>query len=287
MIRAFVFLLLSLTPAFGQTAEFVGSKSIASENERFGGFSGLHVTDDGSKMISLSDRGTFLFADIIREEGIATEVAIRQIVPVRQINGEETNGFTSDSEGLAIAKNGTLYVSFEGFHRVRSHAGIAAPAKNIPSHPDFKGFQVNSAMEALAIDAKGALYTLPERSGKLDRPFPVYRFKNGSWSRFSTIPRRGEFLMVGADFGPDGRFYVLERYFTWVGGFATRVRSFQLTGSTFADEQQHILSSVGTHDNLEGISVWRDANGKIRITMISDDNFQIFQRTELVEYRLN
>ena len=39
------------------------------------------------------------------------------------------------------------------------------------------------------------------------------------------------------------------------------------------------------HDNLEGISVWQDEQG-LRMTLISDDNFRAFQRTEIVEYRL-
>ena len=45
-------------------------------------------------------------------------------------------------------------------------------------------------------------------------------------------------------------------------------------------------SAAGEHDNLEGIAVWRDRNGDIRITMISDDNYRAFQRTEFVEYRV-
>lgn len=43
-------------------------------------------------------------------------------------------------------------------------------------------------------------------------------------------------------------------------------------------------SEVGRHDNLEGLSVWQDAQG-VRLTMVSDDNFMFFQRTEFVEYR--
>jgi hypothetical protein len=43
-------------------------------------------------------------------------------------------------------------------------------------------------------------------------------------------------------------------------------------------------SAVGQHDNLEGLSVWRDAKGTIRLTMIADDNFYFFQTTEIVEY---
>ena len=50
-----------------------------------------------------------------------------------------------------------------------------------------------------------------------------------------------------------------------------------------------IVARVGNggavrHDNLEGLAVWRDDSGAIRLTMISDDNFNLLQRTELVEY---
>ena len=37
---------------------------------------------------------------------------------------------------------------------------------------------------------------------------------------------------------------------------------------------------------MEGISVWRDAAGRTRVTLISDDNFFALQRTVIVEYLL-
>jgi len=43
---------------------------------------------------------------------------------------------------------------------------------------------------------------------------------------------------------------------------------------------------VLTHDNLEGVSVWRDADGALRATLVSDDNFRFLQQTEIVEYLL-
>jgi hypothetical protein len=43
---------------------------------------------------------------------------------------------------------------------------------------------------------------------------------------------------------------------------------------------------VHRHGNLEGLAVWQDALGTIRLTMLSDDNFNSFQRSEFVEYRV-
>ena len=94
--------------------------------------------------------------------------------------------------------------------------------------------------------------------------------------------RCSAFLPVGADVGPDGRFYLLERDFTGVG-FRTRIRSF---APDFTGERLLLEAANATHDNLEGISVWTDPEGDLRLTLISDDNFRFFQRTEIVEYRL-
>ena len=44
---------------------------------------------------------------------------------------------------------------------------------------------------------------------------------------------------------------------------------------------------LGELDNMEGISVWRDADGRIRVTLISDDNFFPLQQTMFAEYLLD
>ena len=136
------------------------------------------------------------------------------------------------------------------------------------------------------MDGDGVLYTLPERSGDLARPFPVFRYKNDKWDNELSIPRRDRFLPVGADFGPEGYFYLLERDFVWYSGFASRIRRFHLTESGFADEQILLTTSYGVHDNLEGLSVWQDDEQVVHLTLVSDNNFNFLQTTEFVEYSL-
>lgn len=136
----------------------------------------------------------------------------------------------------------------------------------------------------MAIDRRGWLYAIPERSGVLTRPFPVYRYNGKKWDKKLNIPRKAPFLVVGADFGPDQKLYVFERNFKFPIGFATRIRRFTLTASGFQNEETLLETRLGLHDNLEGISVWKDKRNRIRITLVSDNNFKFFQRTELVEY---
>jgi len=288
-VIAGVTLVLALEGSASQPAAegYIGSFVWTMDDARFGGFSGIEVAPDGFTFTALSDRGAWTRGQITRDaEGVITAMAA---APIELLKGNKVAPLSvgrSDSEGMATGADGEIYVSFEGAARVLRYASFGGSAENLPQHPDFRKLQRNSALEALAIDAEGTLYTLPERSGREDRPFHVYRFRKGAWDQPFTLPRRGSLLPVGADFGPDGRFYLLERQFLGIMGFASRVRSFTLIGDGLTDEQTVLQTPSGRHDNLEGLSVWRDGNGAIRLTMISDDNFRFFQRTEVVEYRL-
>ncbi len=267
-------------------AEFVGSYTWSERGRGFGGFSGLEVWDGGARFLALSDRGGVVEGRLLRVDGAIAGVSALPVHPLHDTKGAPLRRSDTDSEGLARRDDGRIFVSFEGRHRVWVYDGRQSPARPIPQHPDFDGLQPNSGLEALAIDASGALYTLPERSGRKRRPFPVYRYADGAWTQPFDIPRRDEYLPVGADFGPDGRFYLLERHFAGIFGFRNRVRSFAFTDAGAVDERVLLETRSGQHDNLEGLAVWRDTAGDIRLTMISDDNFRPFQRTELVEYRL-
>jgi hypothetical protein len=256
----------------------------------FGGFSGLVVAPDGNGFAAITDRGHWAEGRILRDgSGRITGVETLGMHPLRGLDGMPLRGKAADAESLALAPGGGFFVGFEGPARVWRYDDLSGPAIGLPTHPDFARLQVNSALEALAVDATGATYTVPERSGAKDRPFPVYRFAKGAWEKALSVPRRDAFLPVAADIGPDGRLYLLERDFTpWMGfwGFSSRIRSFALAAGALDDERLDMQSPAGRHDNLEGLSVWRDAQGAIRLTMISDDNFIVFQRTEFVEYRL-
>ncbi|MDT8857481.1 esterase-like activity of phytase family protein [Paracoccaceae bacterium Fryx2] len=268
-------------------AGLFGSYVWHSSADRFGGFSAIEVMADGSRFVALSDRGAWTEGRLIRDA--QGRIASVEAAPMRLLKGREEAPIAaarSDSEGLAIAPDGTAYISFEGVARVLRYASLSGSAENLPTPTGFARFQRNSALEALAIDAQGSLYTLPERSGGDGQPFPVYRFRNGNWDQPFTIPRVGSFLPVAADFGPDGRLYLLERQFRGLMGFASRVRRFTLGPQGIAAEELLLETPAGRHQNLEGLSVWRDAAGALRLTMIADDNFSLFLRTELVEYRV-
>lgn len=257
------------------------------DDPAFGGFSGIEVAENGRDIIVLSDKGAYTRGVITRDGlGRIATIAANPVTPLQDVDGKPLTPGHSDSEGIALAPDGSVYVSFEGPARVLHYPKLNDPAQGLPSLRDFKAMQKNSALEALAIDAAGTVYTLPERSGAEDKPFPVYSFKAGKWDKRLQIPRSENYLPVGADFGPDGKFYVLERDFRGLAGFSSRLRRFTLGPKGFDKGETLLKTPVGLYDNLEGVSIWRDAAGRLIATMVADDNFKFFLRSQIVEYQL-
>ncbi|MEL6683740.1 MAG: esterase-like activity of phytase family protein [Pseudomonadota bacterium] len=281
MLRLICFLgLFQALPAYAE-AIFIGSYEWTIADPAFGGFSGIEVMDDGERFVALSDRGAMISGIFKRADDMIVGIEAGPIQRLRGAFGIPLDLANSDSEGLALGPDGLTYVSFEWMHGLRSFADGNAPASDLITSAAFADLQDNASLEALAIGPDGALYTMPERSGRATQPFPVYRFHLGQWDQPFLIPRRGAYLLSGADIGPDGLLYVLERDFGGIG-FRNRVRRFALDGT---GEEFVLETRLRTHDNLEGISIWQADDG-LRMTLISDDNFSRFQRTEIVEYRL-
>jgi len=281
-------LLSSLALAAGQGGGRVASVSLGGSDAetRFGGFSGLEVSADGSRFWALSDRGALTEGRLERDaSGRLKGLEVAQHRRLLDPDGHLVNGYESDAEGLARRDDGRLYASFEGYHRVWTWRGDGGEAAWLPRHPDFKTLQNNSGLEALAIAPDGALYTLPERSGSYSRPFPVYRYAEGEWQVAGQVERDGEWLPVGADFDDRGRLHLLWRHFAGYG-FSTRVTRHEMTGDIWPGELLYETGAL-THGNLEGLSLWRDPEGRLRAVMVSDDNFKGYQRSEIVEVVLD
>ncbi|MCL6282399.1 esterase-like activity of phytase family protein [Ruegeria sp. 2012CJ41-6] len=266
-------------------AEPAGSYRWIAKAPWFGGFSGIEMSDDGMSMLALSDRSILVSAKLRREDGRVSGAEVTSANWVRSSKNKPLLGRAGDSEGLAVAPDGGHYISFEGVHRLARYADPESRSEVLPRPNAFKHLAGNGSFEPLAIDDQGRLYTMPESSRAVDGTIPVYRWDGKRWSTPFKLPPRGDYLPVGADFGPDGRLYVLERA-TGALGFRSRLRRWTVSDTAATQEETILDTRAGTHENLEGVSIWRDAKGKLRATMISDDNFVFFLRTEIVEYTL-
>ena len=85
-----------------------------------------------------------------------------------------------DIEGIAYNGNSPYFFLFETPAHVISINDVCE-IKELPSHLDFAKITRNRKLEALAIDANGALYTLPEVASHRVNGFQLYALKEGFW----------------------------------------------------------------------------------------------------------
>ncbi|MDE9451472.1 esterase-like activity of phytase family protein [Aliiroseovarius sp. Z3] len=252
----------------------------------FGGFSAIEVSEDGETFVALTDRGHITRGRFLRKDSTIEKVAHGPLKTLTSPRGDPLRGIWTDSEGLAVAPDGTVYVSFEIRHRIVEYKTGQKKGRDLPPNPATRKMVANSALEALAVQPDGTILVIPEGNGSQKTPHPVYRLRPGAmtWEKPFTLPRYRPYVPVGADVGPDGRLYVLERHLSSIFGFTNRIRRFDMNDDSLTNETILLQTEVGAHDNLEGLAVWQDQEGQIRLTMVSDDNFKFFQVTEIVEY---
>lgn len=293
--RSVVGLILGLSVVFGLVGSadtpmppgFFAAYHWQSNDPLFGGFSAIETDADGVGFVVVSDKSAYANGRFTRDAtGRISGVVAEKMTLLHGPDGLPLGEYRTDTEGLALLPGGQAYISFEHGARVAHYTALNGAGIVIARPQAFKAMRRNSSLEALAVGADGTLYTLPERSGNVSTPFPVYRFRNGVWDQPFSIPRVGSFVAVAADIGPDERLYLLERQFHGLSGFASRVRRFEMGSNQLFNQETLFQSIPGQHDNLEGLSVWRDASGILRLTMISDNNLLFLQRTEIVEYRV-
>ncbi len=274
----------SKAPNAADSASLAGAIQLKSPDPLFGGFSALQVGPDGAELVLLSDRGNYMRGRIQRgADGTLLSVEAGPMVPLPAVAGDNRDGTRDDSEGLAIGADGEVFIAYESVTRISRFSSLDVAPVDLPTNPAFARLPRNKSLEAIAIDSNGVLFVVPEILDGASTP--VYVFRNGAWTTSLSMPRIGSFRAVSADFGPDGRFYLLERRFEGPAGFASRLRRFDVETGGLSGGVTLFKTRAGRHDNLEGLTVWRAPDG-LRATMISDDNFFAFQVTEIVEYRL-
>ena len=272
------------TQTDSNSARHIASFRWSEEADWFGGLSGLELNSDGTRFVAITDRSHLVEGTLIRKAGNITSVRMLRESRLLDADGTPIKKGAEDSEGLALAGDGHFYVSFESPHRVLEYTPEGPRA--LPSPEAFSTFRFNASFESLARDAAGQLLMISEAPSRQPQVARVWTWsRDTGWHGLGAYPEQDGFLPVGADFGPDGTLYVLERKFVTIG-FRSRLRRFAVTNTGLSGGDVLLNTPLAEHDNLEGLSIWRDDSGALRATMISDDNFFWVQRTEIVEYRL-
>lgn len=253
----------------------------------FGGMSGLSVSDAGAALWAASDTGTLFFAQVVRgQDGIIKAIQSRWQDRFLDNFGETVDGFTADAEDISLGSDGSVVVAFESYARIAAFNPPDMHPRAESAWDRFRDHWGNAGFETLALTPDGSFLVVVEAAVGKEPGYPTFFGKDGIWQAGPRLPVPDGYQAVGGDFGPDGKFYLLERNVDLLYRFSTRIRRFAYSGGAFGASETLLQTDYGAMDNMEGISLWRDLQGRVNITLISDDNFSRFQDTQVIEYIL-
>ena len=135
----------------------------------------------------------------------------------------------------------------------------------------------------------GTLIALSERGLDPDGNLIAFLVGGPSPGQFS-VRRTDKFDISDATLLPSGELLVLERKFSLVDGIGIRIRRIALAslapGALVDGPTIFEADLMYEIDNMEGIDAFVTPEGDTVLTMISDDNFSMIQRTLLLQFTL-
>ena len=277
---------------------FRGGLSLSSSHSHFGGLSALRVAPDGAHFLSVSDKGRWLRGRIRYEGTRPVRITDAEMAPVLGSDGKPlaARGWY-DTESIA-QDGGTIWVGIERVNRIVrfdfGRDGLLARGEPIPVPPGIQRLPNNKGLECLVFVPRdfplgGTLVAISERGLDRDGNIEAFLLNGTNWAEFS-VRRIGDFDVSDCAITPKGDLLLLERSFSRLKGVGMRIRRVPLAevkpGATIGGPALIEADMNFQIDNMEGLSVHRDAQGALVLTLISDDNFSIIQRTLLLQFTL-
>ena len=266
--------------------ESLGSFEIDLNIPEMGGLSALNITSFGKKFITISDKGKYFQGTINRNRaGLINNINVLKTGFLLNSSGKALTGRNTDSESMTTTQKRGFYISFESNDRIMFHESLTAPGEFLPKHNDFKLFDKNKGLEAIASNSKGELHAIPEAPQEGDSKYPIYKLVNDKWVILARFFQSKTFLVTDAVFLPDNSLLLLERDYNWGVGFKMQLRVLTFDMDTITGQNVIFSLDSGLH-NYEGISIWQDKYGNYYATLISDNNFLPFVNSKVKEFKL-
>ncbi len=285
--------------------EYLDGLELWSRNRDFGGLSSLVTLDDGKRIVAVSDNGLWFDAfATIDPAGQMTGLHDARLAPMLTATGEPMMS-VRDADAESLALGGTpddprFLVSFERDHRIESfpvdldNFRSAGTRLKIPAA--IRRLRPNTGLEAIAVpdDAcplgGATVVAIAERDRDRNADIPGWII-GGSRPGSFHVRRIGDFSITDSAFLPDGDLLILERRFNFADGVGMRLRRIpcrSLSAGGTIDGATLLEADLSYQiDNMEGLDVHTDRRtGKTILTLVSDDNRSILQRTLLLRFEL-
>jgi hypothetical protein len=272
-----------------------GGIELRADNVRFGGLSGLDISNDGATMTAMSDNGRWVRAALQYDaQGYLNGAGSGVMKAIKPAEGYPLKGNWRDAESIARDGSGGYFVAFERQHRIWHYRtpppdpfdAVPVPLK---APDDIAEQPSNGGIEAMARLCDRRLLIISEKATSEDGTAKAWVFDGKQWKKLGYTVT-GSFHPTGAAVLPDCNLIVLERSFSLVEGVRARVTYVPAKairpGATLRGEELAQIVPPLTVDNMEGVAARKGANGELLIYLVSDDNFSGFQRTILMMFAL-
>jgi hypothetical protein len=278
--------------------EYRSGLVLTSSFPRFGGLSGLRLDAKGERFISFSDHGHWFTGRIAYDGRAMTGLADVESAPMLGPDGKTIHAHGwYDSESIAI--DGSLvYIGLERVNKVLrfdfSKGFTRARGEVVPLPKAAAKLPNNKGLEALVFVPKGmplagTLIAMSERGLDANGNLIAFLVGGPSPGQFS-VRRTEEFDISDAVLLASSDLLILERKFSWLSGIGIRIRRIPLKSVApgAVIDGPSIFEANLTHevDNMEGIDAHVTAEGETVLTLVSDDNFSMIQRTMLLQFTL-
>jgi hypothetical protein len=264
----------------------------------FGGLSAIRLDAKGERFTSLSDKGTWFTGRIVYSGREMTGLAEVEAAPMLGADGAPiTARGWFDSESLAF--DGSIaYVGLERVNQVLrfdfSKGATRSRGEVVAMPPAVKKLPFNKGLEALVFVPKGmplagTLIAISERGLDASGNLIAFLVDGPTPGQFA-VRRTENFDISDAVLLASGDLLILERKFSLLSGIGIRIRRIPLTAvkpGAVIDGPSIFNADLGDEiDNMEGIDAHVTEQGDTVLTMVSDDNFSLIQRTLLLQFTL-
>jgi hypothetical protein len=269
---------------------FLSGFVLTSHDQRFGGLSGAALDPTGTRLYAVSDQGYGVSVRLIHNAaGQLTAFDAWQIQRLRNLKGGSLTEFQRDAEALGRDQDGSLVIGFEHLHRLWRYPHFGATPQALPIPPTLTQAPANRGLEAVTRLPGGRWLLLTEGFTNPDGSLKGWLQTHDTFAPLSYVTAQG---YVPTDLATlaNGDVLVLERRYRPLLGIASRLRRIpsaairpgaRLQGTILLE-----LKPPLTVDNFEGLAVHDDGAGGAVLYIVSDDNYNAFQRTLLLQFRL-
>jgi hypothetical protein len=278
--------------------EFRSGLALTSRFPAFGGLSGLRLDAKGERFISFSDKGNWFTGRIVYQGREMTGLDDVEAAPMLGSDGRPiTARGWFDSESIALDGR-FVYIGLERVNQVLrfdfSKGFTRSLGEVVQLPPAARKLPFNKGLEALVfvprgLPLAGTLIAMSERGLDANGNLIAFLVGGPTPGQFS-VRRTNSFDVSDAVLLPSGELLLLERKFSLLDGVGIRIRRIALASvapGAVVDGPSIFDADLGDEiDNMEGIDAHVTPEGDTVLTMVSDDNFSMIQRTLLLQFTL-